>query len=222
MKLFKKINLNFLLLIIVAVSFCFVFIFSNRKEEWFLYGAELMDFGYAISLSFLAALIFYFFQVYLPERRRKNIIKKNMESQYYYFKEKCINLFLSSLGESLDPVKVEELHDVKKFKTFFTEDKWYKVIDNFNDQSWKELLIELEILKDEISFVLNNIQIHDKNIFDLFKNISIAVGRLKYLSISDYGFGKELGFFIFEIFGGWSLVSGQRKNDIMKDVINKI
>ncbi len=117
MKYFKT-NKNIIYITILAFSFCLYFI--KAPEEYRL-NPLLMNFIYAISISIIAASIFYVFNIYLPEQKKKNIIKHNFEEQYLYFKKECIYIFLSALGKSSNEELWEELCDLGKFKKYFKE-----------------------------------------------------------------------------------------------------
>jgi hypothetical protein len=66
-----------------------------------------MDFFYGLALSIIAASVFYVFQVYLPERRRRKIIKSHFEKIYNEIKEVIIFEFLVAIGRQ--DKKVNEL-----------------------------------------------------------------------------------------------------------------
>jgi len=131
MKYFK-VDKNIIYITILAFSFCLYFI--KAPEEYRL-NPLLMNFVYAISISIIAASIFYIFNIYLPEQKRKNIIKHNFEEQYIYFKNKSIYIFLSALEKSSNAKLWEELCDLSEFKKYFKEkysndqNRWDKVYD---------------------------------------------------------------------------------------------
>ena len=116
MKYFKT-NKNIICINILAFSFCLYFI--NATE--YRISSLLMNFVYAISISIIAASIFYIFNIYLAEQKRKNIIKHNFEEQYFSFKKESIYIFLSSLGESSNEEIWEKLCNLTEFKKYFKE-----------------------------------------------------------------------------------------------------
>jgi hypothetical protein len=79
-----------------------------------------------LSIGFLISVIFYIIVVYLPERKRKNLIKNNYRKQYKLFKEDTIYIFLSACGEPHHIGLAEKLNSYKEFREFFNE----KVIDS--------------------------------------------------------------------------------------------
>jgi len=225
---YLKTDKKIIYITILAFSFCLYFI--KAPEEYRL-NPLLLNFVYAISISIIAAFIFYVFNIYLPEQKRKNIIKHNFEEQYLYFKEKCIYIFLSALGKSSNAKQWEELCNLVEFKKYFKEkysndqDRWGKVYNELelNSLLLKDLLMQLDILRDEVSFVLNNIEINDKNVFSFFKLLSQSVYGYRLRDINlDYDEKKVLMSFLWQLFAGWSFADGYREEDIVKLMIEKM
>lgn len=156
---------------ILALSFC-IFLLSSPEYK---IDYSLMNLFYNISIAIIAASIFYIFIVFIPEQKRKAIIKSNFEEQYIYFKKECIFLFLSALGESSSGDLLEKLCKLDEFKEYFKEkcpnyqDKWHKVWQNLEDYLLEDLLVQLSILKDEVYFVLYNTEIYDKKYYHFLK-----------------------------------------------------
>ena len=81
-----------------------------------------MDFFHGIALATIAASIFYLFQVFIPKKKRKKIVKENFKLNYTLFKENCISVFLSTLESSYNSQLPGKLSDLEKFKKYFKED----------------------------------------------------------------------------------------------------
>jgi len=227
MKYFKT-GKNIIYIIVLAFSFCLYFI--NAPERYRL-NPLLMNFVYSVSISIIAAFVFYVFNIYLPNQKRRNIIKHNFEEQYIYFKKNSIFIFLSALGKSSNEKLWEELCDLGEFKKYFKEkynndqDRWDRVYNalELNRILLKDLLMQLDILRDEVSFVLNNIEINDKNVFSFFKLLSQSVYVYKLRDINmDYNEKESLMSLLWNLFAGWSFVGGYREEDIVKLMIEKI
>jgi len=223
-----KINKNILYIAILALAFCIYFITS--PEEYKL-NPLLMNFIYAVSISIIAACIFYFLNIYLPEQKRKTIIKQDFEEQYLYFKEECIYIFLSALRKSINPKLVRKLCDLDEFKKYFKEkcgnaqDRWDKVGTELdcNKIFLKNILVQLGILRNEVAFILNNTEINDKYVLSFFKLLSQNVYSYRVTGINmEYNERNRLLGFLWELFTGWSFSDGYRKEDIVKLMIQKI
>lgn len=213
--------------VILSIVFSAIYILTNRMPEAFKFGSEIMDFLYGIALATIAAGIFYLFQVVIPEKRRQKIVQGNFKLNYTSFKEECIYIFLFASGESsVSPDLVKKLLSVDEFKAYFeggreADEGWYAVINRLDDQKLKELTVQFEILSQEIDFFLNNIALHDEEVFAFLKRLKITVNRLKNTSL-DYDEVKTLSGFLWELFAGWSFVSGYRKNDIFEEMLSKV
>ena len=87
----------------------------------------------------------------------------------------------------------------------------------------KDLLVQLDILSDEASFILNNTEINDENVLSFFKLLSQSVYGYRLRDINlDYDEKRVLMSFLWELFAGWSFVEGYREKDIVKLIIKKI
>jgi len=211
---------------ILAFTFCIYFIIVTKEND---YNTPIMNFIYAISISTIAAYIFYIFNIFLPEKKRKNIIKKNFEEQYLFFKEECIYIFLSALGQSSNKEIWEKLCDLEEFKNYFKEnyidsqDRWHKVWQELDGHLLEGLLIQLSILRDEVAFILNNTEINNKSVLSFFRLLSQRVYNFKTRGINmEYEDKKSLLRFLWELFTGWSFADGYRKEDIVKTMIQEI
>ena len=180
-----------------------------------------------LSIGFFISVIFYLLVVWFPNRQRKNLIKRNFEEQYKMFKRDTIKMFLSILGLSYDHDLPSKLSDVKEFRIYFQEDycdsqnRWDGVLNGLNRYHLRDLLVVLEIFRNEVAYVLNNIEINDPEVFSFLKRLSQAVYSLKNSSFNDDEI-KEFSHFIWQLFGGFSFAEGCKDHDIVKIMIKKI
>lgn len=232
MKTFVKQNKLICWLFIWAIIFAGIYIRINRMPEAFYLWKELMDFFYGLALSIIAASVFYVFQVYLPERRRRKIIKSHFEKIYNEIKEVIIFEFLVAIGRQ--DKKVNELMTFEWFKHFFSEpsgepmqDNWHRVLNTYesNRLYFSDLCKELSQLKSEISFLINNLEISDENSLSFFSRLSGELERVKSIweNKDEYDCDYKIFWrFLYELFSWWDCVNWQRETDIIKDMINKI
>lgn len=180
-----------------------------------------------LSIGFLVSSTFYLLVVWVPDRRRKNLIKKNLLEQYKFFKEDTIQIFLSACQSSYEGKLPEKLADQNEFQKYFKEsvsdshNRWHVVLNGLNDRLLKDLLVEFEILLNEVTYVLNNVSIQNKDVFSFFKRLSRSVYKMKNTSL-DYDDVKQLSGFLWELFAGWSFIDGYRKNDIVAVMIENL
>jgi hypothetical protein len=80
-----------------------------------------MLFLYSISISIIATIIFYIFQIYIPNIKKTKKIVKVFHEQYKYFKLDTIQIFIWVLNENNK--EPEDLIDLDDFKKYFKSEK---------------------------------------------------------------------------------------------------
>jgi len=179
------------------------------------------------SIGFIVSIFLYLLVVWYPKRQRKILIKRNFEQQYISFKHDTISIFLLACNKSYNIDLVSKLSKISEFRCYFKEqvsdsqERWHAVLNGLEEYHLKELLVELEIFMNEVSYVLNNVEINDPNVFSFFKRLSQIVYKLKNSKL-DYEDVKQLSRFYWELFAGWSIIEGYKDEDIVKVMIEKI
>lgn len=118
-----------------------------------------MIFLYSISISIIAATIFYIFQIYIPNIKKTKKIVKIFNEQYNYFKLDIIQIFIWVLDENNK--EPEDLIDLIKFKDYFKGEKSYmtdnwselinRIENNENDEHFQDLIFQIELLHKKIN-----------------------------------------------------------------------
>ncbi len=223
MRLLKSNQRGVFLLVILAVLFCVLNIQIQSTPS--IKGA--MDFLNAIAVSTVAAFIFYIFQVLVPERRRRNIFKQDFGQQWTNFKLDFIRIFLWALDGSYEGDMPERLCDVKTFREFAREEDhkgsvgWNGVLNGLREDHIRDLVIALDRLKGEVTFLLNKVEIDDPEVLAFFKRLLHVEYELRSTNLHDDSL-KTFSHFVWEVFAGWSFVSGERNDDMVKTMIGKI
>ena len=207
---------------------------SIFKDTWVDYLFEPFATGnsiiFGLSIGFLVSMFFYLLVVWYPEKRKKLITKHNLEETYRFFKNSTIHILMSASangGGGYHAELLDKLTDQNEFRKYFEEyfsedqNRWHAVSNGLNEYLLKQLLVELEILLHEVSFVLSNIYINDENVFSFFKRLSQSVYKLKNSTL-DYDDIKSLTSFLWQVFAGWSFIDGYRDKEIMRVMIDKI
>ena len=120
--------------------------------------------SYDLSIGALTSLIFYILIVRIPDYQKRRRYKKSLAQQYRVFREDTIGLILGVADGTYDAAMPEELLDQKKFKEYFKmkvgqgQDRWDRFCNKL-DPYLKEIVKRMEIFRDEISFILNNVDI---------------------------------------------------------------
>ena len=121
----------------------------------------------------------------------------------------------------------EELLDQKKFKEYFKakvtldQDRWDRFCNKLDPYYLKELVKRMEIFRDEISFILNNVDIPSDEPFEFLKRLSAAIYSIRDTSL-EYNDTKSFARFLWEIFAGFSFATGYRERDIIQEMIDAI
>jgi len=230
-------SINFVLLILTTISIFGVIAGSKENILGILKGTIFeqplykLHIGneiiFSLSGGFLISLFFWFLVVKLPEIRKREIIKNNISIHYQHFKEDTIQILLSASIGTYNSELVRKLCDYKEFQKFFSENnhqKWYDALNGLqsNQDLLNDLLVEMELLTNEISYVLDNVEIADEKIMTVFKSLSSHVYKLKTASVFSYDQVKYLGNFMWGILAQWSFIDGQREEDIIQEMINKL
>ena len=79
----------------------------------------------------------------------------------------------------------------------------------------------MEILRDEISFVLNNTDIPKDEPFKFLRNLTVGIYSMKHATLG-YDELKPFARNLWWMFTGWSAIDGQSKGDIIKKMIDEI
>jgi hypothetical protein len=180
-----------------------------------------------LSVGLLVSIFFWYIVVYLPERNRRKIIRNNLAAHYQDFKENTIQILLwASIGTHEHDLP-KKFCNYKEFKEFFSinsNQNWYTALNGIqgNEGYLNDIIVEIELLQNEVSYVLNNVDIGDEKIHSFLKRLSTNVHKLKNSSVYTADHVKYLGNFLWGILAQWSFIDGQREDDIIEIMISKI
>ena len=121
----------------------------------------------------------------------------------------------------------ETLVDQDKFRDYFKQqispdqDRWHAFLNNLDQYHLQQLSMHMEILRDEIAFVLNNIDIPNDQPFEFFKRLSRAILSMRSTTLG-YDETKQFAGFLWSVFAGWDVITGYRERDIIQEMIEAI
>ncbi len=226
-----------ILFVLFFLSIIFIFKSSDEyilnifKETWieenFIQFPSGNSIIFNISIGIFVSIFFYVIVVWFPDRRKKKLLKNNLSKHYLYFKKNCLQIFCRAMKEECDTLLLEKLIIQNEFKIFFKtkvsnlQERWDSVLNGLDNQFLYELLGELELLKNEIEFVNNNITIDDEDVFVFMRSLSINIYRLRDINLESDDV-KILSRFLWQLFSGWSFIDRYRKDDIVQVMISKI
>ena len=226
----------------VLLTFSFVAVFgmfsgSNEPIVGFLRGTSIEPYVLALhngnsivfnlSVGYLVSMFFWLLVVYFPERSRRLILRDNLSRRYQDFREDTTQILLWASIGTHDSQLPKELCDHRKFREFFDENSkehWYAALNGLqgNKDRIDDLLLELELFASEVSYVLNNVNIQDAKVHSFFKRLSENIYRLKNSSVYSYDQVKYLGNFLWGVHARWSIIDGQREDDVIQEMIEAL
>jgi len=183
---------------------------------------------HSLSMGVVVSAGFYLLVVWVPAHYRRRRIHRNVQQHYVAFKSSCITTFLIA-SHSQEYRPREMLLDQDEFRRYFKievssgQTRWDAVMNSMNGNKYllREIQQELAILRDEILYVLNSIDVHDDRVFTFLNRLSHAIYPLKDIE-PEYDDIKHIAGFLWEMFSGWSFVEGYRKTDIVQAMIDRI
>jgi hypothetical protein len=107
------------------------------------------------------------------------------------FKESVLGIILNASGKSYGLDQIKELMAPDKFEEFFRFDetgsgmRWNEFLNGLNKYYAGKIVIEFEILREEIQFIINNVDIDDSDAYTFLKRLSTVSYSMSKIG-SDY------------------------------------
>ncbi len=183
--------------------------------------------AYDLGVGSIVSLFFYWLVVRLPENAKRRRIRHSFARHFREFKEDSIATMLMVADDTFEWGFHQELVDQKRFREYFQQkvapdrDRWDEVHNKMTEYSLGELLTHLEILRGEILFTMGAVDIQDEKVLEFLKRLSATIVRMRNTT-PDYDSMKSFGNFMWEVFAGFSMVSGYQKSDFFEDMIRAI
>lgn len=181
-----------------------------------------------LSIGYLVTVFFWLLVVYLPEQARKKLLRENLRRRYQDFKEEVIQSMLwAAVGIHDSNLPKELADDHMRFKEFFNQDEkrlWHAVLNGIqgNEDRMRELSVALQMLSDEVVYVLNNVSIQDPSVHQFFKSLNENVYRINNSGADRYDQVKHVGGFLWGILARWNIIDGQREADVVQEMIDRL
>lgn len=181
-----------------------------------------------LAIGYLVSLMFWILVVHLPERKRRAVLRTSLNRTYQSFKEETVQTLLWASKAPHDTTLVAELaSNHVEFKRFFSENnnsRWYAALNGLqsDDERLSEIALALELLSAETSYALGSLPIQDERVHTFLKLLTENIRRLKRYDDDRYDRVKYVGNFIWSILARWSFVDGQRQDDALQSVIDRL
>ena len=182
---------------------------------------------YDFAVGCAIAVLFFWLLVRWPDYQKRNRVKNSFRTQYRIFKLACIENFLAVADGGFDATLPEKLLPIEQFRTYFKQNvgeektRWDEVANNMSDYYLEVTLSRMEILRQEISFVMHNSDISETEAFELLKRLSSAL-LMQRNTKRDHDSIKSFLRFFWGLFAGWDFVEGYRARDIVEEMVDSI
>lgn len=182
---------------------------------------------HSLSVGFVVSSMFYFLVIYMPEHKRRSIVRESLKNQYMQFKMSCIDTFLI-ISDSQEYSNREELLNLSEFRRYFKEEnkngenRWGAVANSLqgNEYYLKEVIYYLQMLNEEIRYIRNTVHLNDVEVFDFLNRLSQLIVRMESTE-REYDDIKSLCRFLWSIFTGWDWAKGYSDSDIIKNMMER-
>ena len=182
----------------------------------------------------LVSFFFYWLVVYVPEQRKRHVIKNSLRKMYRKIKQDILYqvIIASQKGGrhdlQADTETIDRLMTVEGFKAAFdggreSDEGFYAFANQMSDDTpeFREILLNLELLAKQVEFVLHNYTMDDNHPFDFFKRLEVMLLALRRSS-PGYDESKPLCRFVYEMFSGFNSIEGYRGYDVIAKMIADI
>jgi hypothetical protein len=178
-----------------------------------------------LSVGFLGGVIVWGLNVLIPEIQVRSALKKNLLSQYHFFREDVIAVMLRAEG-SIEADKPARLSELSAFRAYYLGDNIQNLEGSLsylqdNPECLSDIVVMIQIFSHEIEYVLHKINIEDEDVHDFFKRLSRHIYRLQHLSVYRHEHDKYVSDFVIEILAARNIY-GYNAIDPIKKIISQI
>lgn len=181
-----------------------------------------------LSAGVISAVVMFYLLVRVPAYEQKVRIRTNLLESYLHYKEEIIYIVLGILHGSVDPELAEKLMKAPEFKTYFKapsevpgQDRTHYIMNNIEEHHLEKIKLESEVLHNELQYAATRIDIEDSDLHAFTRRITKSLLRTKNWDLSYDGVEEVLGFY-WQLFAGWSFVSGYQNSDPLEDRIRRL
>lgn len=181
-----------------------------------------------LSAGAISAVVMFYLLVRVPAYEQKVRIRAHLLETYLDYKQEVIYIFLGILNDTIETELAEKLMNAPDFKDYFKapsgvsgQDRTHYIMNNIEEHHLKQIKLESEILHSELQYAATRIDIQDNELHAFTRRITKSLLRSKNWDLSYDGVEEVLGFY-WQLFAGWSFVSGFQGSDPLEDRIRRL
>ena len=157
-----------------------------------------------LSSGFAISVLFYFLIVRIPQSAQRKRLRRGLVGIYANVRVSIMRQILSAsklYDEDAEKLANDAKARRKLFDTFtdHANKEWKAVVNGLDDWHVQKIQLELQVLSDEIHYVMEKIDIEDIGLTAYLKNLSVVILEMNQLS-ADYDDQKTWGNFLWSLF----------------------
>jgi hypothetical protein len=185
-----------------------------------------VEYGMAqgLALALLTGLAMYAALLRGPIHYRQWQLRKRLTKQFRQFKDTCIATMMVVADGTADPELRQSLSDPAKFREYFETEispgpnRWQAFQINLDHMHFEQILWSMEALHDEITLVLNSVEIRCYAPFELRKRLSVAMDTIRVTGQSAEK-SRLLANMLWEIFAARNAGLNISQDDLLKKTL---
>ncbi|WP_431635497.1 hypothetical protein ACQVBX_16600 [Dyella sp. KULCS107] len=181
-----------------------------------------------LSAGVISSVVMFYLLVRVPAYEQKVRIRAHLLETYLHYKQEVIYIFLGILHGTIDPELAAKLMNAPEFKDYFKapsgvsgQDRTQYIMNNIEEHHLTQIKMESEILHSELQYATTRIDIQEPELHAFTRRITKSLLRTKNWDLSYDGVEEVLGFY-WQLFAGWSFVSGYQGGDPLEDRIRRL
>lgn len=175
---------------------------------------------YDAGMGILMSVVFYWLLVKLPEERKRRRLRRHLQASYRSFRREVTTqmLFAANKNRSVDYDDVLNISPMADFRKFFKSDsdqvegnKWHDVANGMTDSIRKDVAVALTLLRDDVSYVLNVLDVADDKSFELLHGLQRSASHVLLDPVEGDQDNNLLGL-LWQLMAGWDWLDGYPKD----------
>lgn len=213
-------SLTFLFIINIILLLALSFLQFSGYMVRFPWWEDAYAIASNILISCFVSFVFFFLLVYVPESRRRKMLRQNALSVYRSVKRDILRNVLAAsikggrkdLSSSEDVLdKLMHPHEFRERfeKGSLGDEGFYAFANQMSDETYEfiEIVNQLKVLSHHLNFLMHNFPFRDERLFGYVTRLEQLLLRIQ-TSGAGYDESKPLCRYIYQVYAGWDWVSG--------------